>query len=304
MLKFKQYLILEDAEITLKKYLENIYGRRDAEKMISSIRQREKEFAENKREELFSTGLNPDLAYELKKDSLKNFNAPIYSDENLDRPIDVRLTEMEPHPALVAAGYDDDAAKPLATAGRVGDKPKNVRGRIDINKDSRFYMKDRFNSADKLYDFTKRKLFGFEGEDIVGHELTHTAQPSSGLHRNTAITQTEYFPNEPVNRNGLQPSPTASEETLNRRTYTQNANEPAARMSELKHLYYRSTHKLLTAYMTPEEKKNFKSWYDQSEYRKPEYDDTVQLLDTSEGDELFRRVAKANKSNTSDTRMT
>jgi hypothetical protein len=290
MLKFKQYLILEDAEITLRKYLESIYGEHNSKKMISSIREREKEFAENKRKELFSTGLNPDLAYDL--DQFKNFNPPIYSDKNLDRPIDVKVIEMKPSQTLIDAGYEP---KPLGTGTLVGNEPKDVRGTIKINKDAKFYKKDRFNSADKLYDFTKKHLFGVEYHDIIGHELTHTAQSNSRKRRNTAITQTEYAPDEPA-------SPNASEETLKRRIYTQNSNEPAARMSELKHLYYKSTRKPLFADMTPEEKDDFKSWYDKSKYRDLGYDDTVQLIDTPEGEELFRRVAKANKSNTFNTR--
>ena len=308
MLKFKQYLILEDAEITLRGYLESVYGKSGAESMISSIRKREEQFREKKREETrnflnygnsssyFPPGFGKDtdvVTNPYAFSDFKNFKAPIYSDKNLDRPIDVKLVEMEPHPELVAAGYTGDMAKAMATGSQVGVEPENKRGSIDINKDADIENKDRFDSTDTLYDFTKRGRYRFDGQDTVGHELTHTAQSEFGSERDIPITKTEYGTYKP-----------ASKETLKRREYTQNRDEPAARMSELKHLYYLNTMSTLPADMTPEQKESFKSWYNKSKYRSDEFDDTVQLLDTPEGDELFRRVAKANKSNTSDTRMT
>ena len=74
-------------------------------------------------------------------------------------------------------------------------------------------------------------------------------------------------------------------------------------MSELKHMYFKQTNKSLKADMTPEEKEAFKTWYNNpdSGVRRDMLDDTMQLLDTPEGDELFRRTAKVTKPNTSNT---
>jgi hypothetical protein len=55
--------------------------------------------------------------------------------------------------------------------------------------------------------------------------------------------------------------------------------------------------------MTADDKTKFKSWYDTSDIRSPEFDDTVQLIDTPEGGELFNRVTKANNSRNQNQEM-
>jgi len=328
MLRFKQYLILEDATINQRKYLESVYGKANAEKMIASIRQRETELGdteqylkyadnfpgikEKKKDELSKTGLNPDLIDDphvksqidstarslsgMNDAQIQTFNTfavPIYSDKNLDRPIDVKVTKMEQSPTWVAAGLKGE---PSAIGTTVGNKQENQRGTIEINPD--YWVSKWATSPENIYslpkpdDWFKTKA----RSDIIGHELTHTTQPDwdYSFSDRSQLPQTEYNSSKP-----------ASRETLQRRTYTQNAFEPAARMSELKHLYYGKTGNLLPANMTPEEKETFKAWYNNpdSGVGSKNFDDTMQLLDTPEGDELFRRTAKVTKPNTSNTGM-
>ena len=322
MLRFKQFLIFEDTTINQRKYLESIYGKENAEKMISSIRQRENELGdteqylkyadkfpdvkEKKKDELSKAGLNPDLIddphvnsqidstarslsgmNDAQINTFNTFAVPIYSDKSLDRPIDVKVTKMQQSPKLLRAGRKDADAVPVASAGRVGDRPENTRGTITVNQD--YWFSKWANSAKNIYDLPKADDWFKTGakSDTFGHELTHTAQPEWDYSSSTRspLPKTEYNSNKP-----------ASPETLQRRTYTQNPFEPAARMSELKHLYYAQTQNLLPANMSDEDKKNFQSWYNTSNIKDDEFDDTVQLLDTPEGDELFRRTAKANKS--------
>ena len=332
MLRFKQFLILEDTTVTHRDYLISIYGKENAEKMISSIRQREKELGgteqylkyadthhsvpNQQRDRLSKAGLNPDLFddphFESERDSIPKaasgmddlqistfttFAVPDYSDKNLDRPVDVKAVEMKPSPNFVAAGYKNTV--PLATGSLVGNKPKNVRGTIEIDKNHQGYSWMARN-ADSLYSAIRGEpgvrdsILSWFDDDVIGHELTHTAQPDWNYSTagRTPLPNTEYNSTEP-----------ASEKTLKRRTYTQNAVEPAARMSELKHLYYARTQNLLPANMTAEDKAKFKSWYDTSDIRSPNFDDTVQLIDTPEGDELFHRVAKANNSQNQNQEM-
>lgn len=331
MLRFKQFLILEDTTITQRQYLQSVYGKENAEKIISSIRQRENELGgteeflkyangyhdpeEKKKDELSTSGLNPDLindpetisrleskarsASRMNDAQIKTFNTfavPDYSDKNLDRPVDVKVMKMEPHPDLVKAGKAGSDSEPLAWGFRVGNEPENTRGTIGINKD--YSIGTWANSPEDIYDLSKSDWFKTKaGLDTFGHELTHTTQPNWNydISSRSPLPQTEYNSDKP-----------ASPETLQRRTYTTNPYEPAARMSELKHLYYAQTKKLLPANMTPEEKEAFKSWYNTSSknVKDNNFDDTVQLLDTPEGDELFRRTAKVNKPSASDTRLT
>jgi|LakMenEpi03Aug12_release.lakeMendotaPanAssembly.Ray.scaffolds.fasta_scaffold350737_2 hypothetical protein len=325
MLRFKQFLILEDTTVTNRDYLISIYGKENAEKMISSIRQREKELggteqylkyadtyrsvSNQQRDRLSKAGLNPDLFddphFESERDSIPKaasgmddlqistfttFAVPDYSDKNLDRPVDVNAVEMKPSPTLVAAGFKNTV--PLATGSLVGNKPKNVRGTINVDKSSG----DRWMADDKdlVYMMNRGGSMLARKYDVIGHELTHTAQPDWNYSTagRTPLPNTEYKSTEP-----------ASEETLKRRIYTQNAFEPAARMSELKHLYYARTRNLLPANMTADDKTKFKSWYDTSDIRSPEFDDTVQLIDTPEGGELFNRVTKANNSRNQNQEM-
>jgi len=322
MLRFKQFLILEDTTINQRKYLESVYGKENAEKMIASIRQRESELGgtkeylnyadkfpsvkEKKKIELSRAGLNPDLIADphvksqvdstarslsgmsnAQIDTFNTFAVPIYSDTSLDRPIDVKVTKMKQHPSLVAAGLKDDGAEAAATATPVGDRPENQKGTITINQD--YWLKDWSHSAYDVYSLPKNGNWfkNIARGDDFGHELTHTAQPNWDYSTSDRkpLPQTEYNSNKP-----------ASKETLQRRTYTQDAFEPAARMSELKHLYHARTGNLLPANMTADDKTNFKSWYDKSNVKDENFDDTVQLIDTPEGDELFRRTAKVNKS--------
>lgn len=312
--------ILEDTTITQRKYLESVYGKENAEKIIASIRQRENELGgteeflkyadkfpdvkEKKRDELSKAGLNPDLIDDplvksqidsearvasgmddTQIDTFNTFAVPIYSDKNLDRPIDVKVTKMEQHPKLVGAGLQGKNAEALATATPVGNKPEKEKGTIRVNQNT--WLKDWSDSADNVYSLPTNNWFRTDASgDVFGHELTHTAQPSWDYSTSSRrpLPQTEYNSSKP-----------ASKETLERRTYTQDAFEPAARMSELKHLYYARTGTLLPANMTDADKTNFKSWYDTSDVKNKVFDDTVQLIDTPEGDELLRRTAKINK---------
>lgn len=333
-----------DKSVTInqRKYLESIYGKENAEIMFSKVREREAELGGTEqflkyadqyaiekqkqkeqqkeqqkiKDQLPGLGLNPDLVGPLSGDPISDsdvesraraasgmndtqintfntFAVPIYSDKNLDRPIDVKVTKMKLSPTLAAAGYKDAGA---ASAIPVGNKPENEKGTIKVNQD--YWWSPWAKSEKGIYAYPNYKKNSTTnlGDDI-GHELTHTGQPDWDYDLNSsdrrAFPQTEYNSNEP-----------ASKETIARRTYTQDPFEPAARMSEIKHLYYGRTGKLLPADMTPEDKTNFQSWYKTSDIRSPEFDDTVQLLDTPEGDELFKRVTKVNKPDTSDTRMT
>ena len=320
--------ILEDTTITQRKYLESVYGKENAEKMIASIRQRENELGgteeflkyadgfpnikEKKRDELSKAGLNPDLINDplvksqidsearaasgmsdTQIDTFNTFAVPIYSDKNLDRPIDVKVTKMEQHPTLVAVGLEGKNAEALSTGTPVGNKPEKEKGTIKLNQNT--WLKDWSDSAGDVYWLPTSNWFKTDARgDIFGHELTHTAQPNWDYSTSSRkpLPQTEYNSDKP-----------ASKETLQRRTYTQDAFEPAARMSELKHLYYARTGKLLPANMTDADKTNFKSWYDTSDVKNQEFDDTVQLIDTPEGDELFRRTAKINKFENQNQRM-
>ena len=327
--------------INQRKYLESVYGKENAEIMFSKIREREAELGgveqylkyadqyaveqqkqkdqqkeqQKVKDKLPGLGLNPDLVGPMSGAPISNddveskaraasgmndtqintfntFAPPIYSDKNLDRPVDVIVSKMEPNPTLVAAGFKGEMATPLGWATTVGNKPENERAEIHINKDSS--LADFATSQNRLYSFMAKSPK--KSEKIFDHEGTHTLQPDWDYSSSTRspFPQTEYNSNEP-----------ASKETTERRTYTQNPYEPAARMSELKHLYYARTKKLLPADMTPEDKEAFKVWYDNTtDVQKPNFDDTMQLLDTPEGDELFKRVAKVNKPDTSGTRMT
>lgn len=332
------------ATITQRKYLESVYGKENAEIMFSKIREREAELGgkeqhlkyinqipieqqkqkdqqkeqQKVKDKLPGLGLNPDLVgpmsgapisdsdvesraravsgmNDTQINTFNTFAPPNYSDKNLDRPIDVNVIKMEPHPSLVAAGWAAGDGVPAASGGRSGDRPENERGEININKDLGYAPYSR--TPKDIYDLVQGKWFKNKAtEDLIGHELTHTGQTEREYSSSTRspLPQTEYNSNEP-----------ASKETTQRRTYTQNAYEPAARMSEIKHIYHNRTGKLLPADMTPEDKTNFQSWYNTTkDVQNPGMDDTMQLLDTPEGDELFRRTAKVTKPDTSDTRMT
>lgn len=343
MIRFKQFLLIEDgvsvasnpqqvvrpATITQRRYLNSIYGKENAYKMLSSIEQRENELGgseqylkyinqipieqQKKKDELSKDGLNTNLindpvvknkidakarvASGMNDTQINTFNTfapPNYSDKNLDRQIDINVTKMEPDPSLVTAGLKIGDGVPAALAWRSGDRPENERGKININKDLNYAPYSR--TPKDIYDLAQSKWFKTKAtEDLIGHELTHTGQPDREYdgYTRSPLPQTEYNSNEP-----------ASKETTQRRTYTQDLYEPAARMSEMKHIYYARTGKILPADMTPEDKTNFQSWYNTSDVKDPAFDDTIQLLDTPEGDELFKRVAKVNKPNTSGTRMT
>jgi len=323
--------------ITQRKYLEAVYGKENADIMFSKVREREAELGgteqflkysdqysvekqkqkeqQKQKDKLPGLGLNPDLLgdpisdsdvesraraasgmNDTQIDTLNNFAVPIYSDKNLDRPIDVKVTKMEPSPMMIAAGYKGVDATGAAMGTPVGNKPENERGTITFDQD--YWWSPWAKSEKGIYAHPNHKKNSTTNRvDHIGHELTHTGQPDWDYDLNASdrmsFPQNEYNSNEP-----------ASKETKDRRTYTQNPFEPAARMSEIKHLYFGRTGKLLPADMTPEDKWAFQSWYNTSDIRSPEFDDTVQLLDTPEGDELFKRVTKVTKPDTSGTRMT
>ncbi len=315
MLRFKQFLILEDTTISTREHLEAVYGKEKADEMIAKIREREQQkgsaegFEDATREigKETKTGfnaINPFLDVEkIENDTYSKFKVdsdtqktgnrfaiPIYSDDNLDKQIPVRSVDPS----------EFSKSPPLADAKPAGEKGgRETRIRVN-NNSSEPYITDPLikwinDPQAKNNRWYSRVYAGNSDGDLLGHEATHTTQPN--FKYNTTpddLGKTEYNSDKP-----------ASPETLKRREYTQNSHEPAARMSELKHMYFKQNDKLLKADMAPEEKEAFKAWYNNpdSGVRSDMFDDTMQLVDTPEGDELFRRTAKVTKPNTSNTGM-
>jgi hypothetical protein len=205
---------------------------------------------------------------------------------------------VDPHPSLLAAGYTPDEAKPVAQAfPQELNNPLNMRGKIEINKNNVSKNPETKLFPSWFYSNRNPQSYGrsismgiTKNRDILGHELTHTLQTNTdnliqGRERNFPII-----------------SDNDTEERKQSKLYSQDAQEPAANMSDLKHLYYGATKKILPADMTDEDISDFKKWYkDTPSIQNWDKDDTIQLLDTPEGEELFRRTAKVNKPNTSDT---
>lgn len=293
---------------------------------------------EKERQRFSKAGLNPDLAelsaqyfnvkdfhsrHNLDPDTVKTgnrFAIPIYSDKNLDKPVSIVATDSK---EMFYPQYNFTAAADATPRGET--EPNNLSGHyginpvINVNKDEEDWtLKDLIK--DPLY-YSKKLAGGWKdysmeieqgpphpitglpitvrsrhipNNDILGHELTHTVQPNFTWQPATP-EKTEYM-------TGKQ----SGAEDTKRKEYTQNAFEPAARFSELKHMYFKETGNLLKADMAPEQSDSFKNWYQdpKSGVRSPYFDDTMQLLDTPEGEELFRRTAKVNKPSTTSTQST
>lgn len=320
MLRFKQFLILEDATITTRQHLESVYGKEKAAEMIAKIREREQQkgsaegYADATQEFHKRTSgfyaLNPFLdkqklaqditsKFKLDSDTQKTgnrFAIPIYSDNNLDKPITVKAVDPSEFPDY-GYGFKTTA---LADATPVGEKGgsdpvirvNNKSVQPNMTDPLVSWIRDPQANNDRWYS---RTYSGGPKGDLLGHEVTHTVQPGLGYETKPEdLGKTEYNSDKP-----------ASPERLKRREYTQNAFEPAARMSELKHAYFRQTNRLLKADMTPEEKEAFKAWQNDPNngFKTGDFDDTMQLLDTPEGDELFRRTAKVDNQNRSNIEM-
>ena len=304
MLRFKQFLILEDTTITPRQHLIAVYGYANAEKMIKSIEDREKTDG-SVAEWNALRGIGNNTTTSMSKNNLTpnsistfdNFRVPNYSKTNLDRPTDIIVKDLDPHPALLAAGYSPDEAKPIAQAHfQPVNDPETARGKIEVNKNPTSRHAETRNFPNWFSNLGDPRTYGNAvstgsiRRDILGHELTHTLQtdlekilPEKG--RKFPITSDD-----------------ASDERKQHRVYSQNAEEPAANMSDLKHLYYGATKKILPANMTDQDKEDFKQWYKNTpSVHDWDKDDAIQLLDTPEGDELFRRTARVTKPNTSNT---
>jgi len=315
MLRFKQFLLIEDATINARSHLEDVYGKKNFDIMLDKIREREdkkgsaENFAAATTEFQDKTDFNPfadkekiatDLksAFGLDADTVRTgnrFAIPIYSDKNLSKPIKVKIVDpSEMGNALANAQiHGNEGADNALIRVRPNDDAAIKGVRANDSKQLNNWLNDPQANNDRWYS---RIYAGKNGSDILGHEITHTLQPwLYGYHsRKPSFTQVVNGSNEPE-----------TPETAKRREYTQNGTEPAPRMSELKHSYFKETGKLLPADMTSEDKEAFKVWYNTTkEVQSRESDDVMQLLDTPEGDELFRRTAKVTKPDTSGTRMT
>lgn len=314
MLRFKQFLLIENATITAIQHLEDIYGKEKADEMIASIREREREkgsaedyanyakayndsaVKDEKRMRELAAQFNIDIDTEKTGD---RFAIPIYSDKNLNKPITIEPKDsknmMSPKYNFVASAMTHPRGEPIPTEWSKNDGLNPI---IQFNKDIPFDERNPDTQINMYLDnpsqFSKhvagRKHFGWPTRsDILGHEITHTLQPNY-WYPDMEPTKTEYNSDKK-----------SDEKDIERKKYTQNAHEPAARFSELKHGYFKSTGKLLKANMTADELKDFKAWQQNPENGMDQKDmnDTMQLLDTPEGEELFRRTAKANQTSRS-----
>lgn len=311
MLRFKQFLLIEDATISGRQHLQGVYGNANLDIMLAKIKEREEKmgsaegFAAATDAYQSKTTYNPfvdkekiatDLKskFNLNPDTVRTgnrFAIPIYSDKNLDKPITVKSVD----PSTMGTVHAN--THPVGHEG-ASDAVIKVRKDDTDNKDKTKQLNNWINDPQAKNDnWYSRAYAGTNGSDLLGHEITHTLQPDFPDYqkRKPSFTQVVNGSNEPE-----------TPETAKRRSYTQDGFEPAARMSELKHGYFKQTGKLLPADMTPEDKESFKVWQKDNinGFKTNQFDDTMQLLDTPEGDELFRRTAKVTKPDTSGTRMT
>lgn len=342
-------------QITPRQALYNRYGKEKAEQIIKSIREREQ-------------NLGPDSPEMMAV--RREFAIPNYSDENLDKPVDITANKgfegsnqaagfanIQKREIVLNTSTKDAMADTLPAVSEVmnsqtgtpsadADKkrretvlnplfktvtlgsfedtygvafdPKNPKhGQMikalhyqnDPKSASKDYTGPTVQGWKDVMDVKPENIktggekttrpegakatptVDFQGKtyDILGHELTHILQNLWGSPDNDPMSQ-------PNSQRKWNPSAGLPKEEAERKAYTQDVYEPAARMSELKHHYFKVTNKILPANMSAEELKDFLYWYDTTQKgQNKNFDDTVDVIRSKEGEELFRRVAKGQK---------
>jgi hypothetical protein len=261
MKSFKNFLRESEEVIfkdeTMRDILYRRYGKEKADEIIASIRARD--------------ASEDEKVKELKALTKKEFVIPDYSDKNLDKSIKVVTKTDMPGGAIA-----------MATPERAdSDKPSVIA----LNPD---YPRNNNPIIDEIQ--TKSKpVTSLDGSsrDTLKHEGTHTLQFGTPL----------------IGRTFPMFTGADTKDDKERKYYTQNAYEPAARMSELKSDYFRRTGIILKADMTDDDYKKFIDWYNTTQKFKDgtPYDtmlqDTIDVIETTPGRELFRRVAKKDTPN-------
>lgn len=262
MKSFKNFL-RESEEVvfedeTMRDIIYRRYGKEKGDEIIASIRARD--------------ASEDEKIKELKALAGKEFMIPDYSDKNLDKPVKViTKTDMPGDAVATATPERADSDKPSV---------------ITLNPD---YPRNNNPIIDEI-TMKAKPVTSMDGSsrDTLTHEGTHTLQ--LGI--------------PPIGRSFPMSSGADTEDDKARKAYTQNAYEPAARMSELKSDYFRKTGNILKADMTDDEYMKFIDWYDTTQKFKDgmPYDrmmqDTIDVIKTTPGRELFRRVVKRDDQNT------
>jgi len=295
MLRFKQFLVefapprqvplpqptvpqsaaeIDALSTTAREHLIKIYGKENFEKLMKSIKDRES--AKGGLETYVdSQKSKAQLFHTPTQEMFKNFSVPTYTDANLDRLIDFEVKQLSPNEKLISSGAINTVpAAQTVTRQYNSNYPYISRIEVDAN-----YMSPK----DVQSQITKPTVATDEGRTI-SHEITHT------LSTNLGYQGKRNFPLVDDN---------TSQQEFDRKQYTQNLAEPAARMSELKQAYYQQTGNMLTANMTADDLKKFNKWYkDKFLHRDHYYKDTMELINlTGAGEELFRRTVKNDQNN-------
>lgn len=286
------------------------YPKETVDSMIAAIREREKTHPASASEN------DVDSSSTVVDDMYKNFHVPDYSDPSIDRRIYVLgndekdadpgilaftrtqpPTREKPYPPYVIKVSTEPELEDLTQQitwelkSRLPNYPHMMKGTDDSGKETSTFM------PPERYNFKVQGSPEIHPGDIYGHEVTHTL---FGPGRSFAKDGRTWPRMSATERETL--SPEEAEEVMSRREYTQNAMEVPARFSELKHIYYNKTGKVLDANMTPEQSREFVDFVNKNFPDNPEFQDTMKVFQTPAGEELFRRTVRRDKPK-SDTRM-
>jgi hypothetical protein len=217
---------------------------------------------------------------------LKKFIAPKYTDKNLDSKISFNLIDNK---------SDADGALAAVMPGSTN---------VDVFKNNNTnHQFDRIRNELKHNKYTPPE----EGQiiDVVKHEGEHTLQTTNNRLKDLLIRYADLKGlSEFIGTPGgvFKPKGSTASERHRKSSYTQNATEPAAFLSELKTWYFYKTGKTLDASASDKDIQDFKNAAVKYIYeKKPKggrnYLHVLELLDMDEGMELFRQIvqSKTNK---------
>lgn len=257
---------------SFRKEYETMYGKEKFQKIIDAIKLRQK--VQGIRAEK-----DPKIKDVLDKLS-KTYDVPVYSDKNLDKPIDVVFGKTK---------------TPMATAEYKEKDDKDPRDKIVLSKE------DPTRQIVHIIDRLTKGLPpdprpGGSYHNVIPHELTHSQQEKGDYD----------FELNPDRKWIVMPGKTKEELDLRHQAYLRSPKEMAARISPLKYAYYKETGTYLDANSTDYDFNKFKEWYRNQQKSKAVEGETgkfnptnkaVDILDTETGKELWRQTAKANTPN-------